>query len=202
MSIKKIELFKELQNGVEFSCEMCGSCCRGFDEGEVYLYFDDIKRLADHIKLKGTPGLKKFVKKYLKIINDSFFWKEPDQKRGRTYKFKTLGFNFSGDDEHCHFLRDNKCSVHEYRPFQCRCFPWWQLLVLNKNKGNFEEYSKKCRGLQLLKGTFYSADTIRKWAQKEYEIEKNYFLKMKENDFKISKVYPFIPKEMLENEDY
>ncbi|MFX1275816.1 MAG: YkgJ family cysteine cluster protein [Promethearchaeota archaeon] len=199
MSIKKIELFKELQNGVEFSCQMCGSCCRGFDEGEVYLYLDDIKRLAKHLNLNGDSGLKTFIRRYVKIINESFFWKEPGASRGRTYKYKTLGFKFTGDDEHCHFLKDNKCSVHKYRPFQCTCFPWWQLLVLKKNKNNFDDYAKKCEGLRLLKGKFFSAEEIRKWVEEEYEIEKRYFLKMKENDFDISKVYPFIPKEMLEN---
>jgi len=198
LSTKKIELFKEIRDGVEFSCQMCGSCCRGFDEGEVYLYLDDIQKLASHLDFKGTSGLEKFARKYLKIINESFYWREHGEKRGRTYKYKTLGFKFVGKDEHCYFLKNNKCSVHEYRPFQCQCFPWWQLLVLNINKANFEEYSKKCKGLQLLKGNFYAAKEIREWAQKEYEIEKNYFLKMKENDFDILKIYPFLPKEMLE----
>jgi len=201
LSTKKIELFKELRNGVEFSCQMCGSCCRGFDEGEVYLYLDDIQTLANHLDFKGSSGLKKFARRYLKIIDESFYWRELGAKKGRTYKYKTLGFKFTGKDEHCQFLKKNKCSVHEYRPFQCRCFPWWQLLVLTKNKANFEDYSKKCRGLQLLKGNFHAAEEIREWAQKEYEIEKNYFLQMKQNDFDIFKVYPFLLKDLLEKKD-
>jgi len=27
---------KALENDIEFSCQMCGSCFRGFNEGEVY----------------------------------------------------------------------------------------------------------------------------------------------------------------------
>ncbi len=177
---------------------MCGACCRGFEEGEVYLYHDDILRLTKHLGLKGQAGLKKFAKKYIKIIPQSFFWKESNNNKGKTYKFKTLGFKFTGKDEHCHFLKNNKCTVHKARPFQCQCFPWWEMLISKKNKSNFEDYSKKCMGLERLKGKFYSAETILKWAHKEYEIEKQYFLEMKKHEFDISKVYPFLPKEMVD----
>lgn len=68
-------------------------------------------------------------------------------------------------------------------------------------KKNFLEYSKKCKGLRLLKGRYYSKEEILEWAQKEYNIEKDYFLEMKEHNFAISKVYPFLPPEMVENSD-
>ena len=177
---------------------MCGSCCRGFKEGEVYLYEDDIKRLAEHLKIKGTSDLKKFAKKYLKIVNDSFFWKEPGAERGKTYKFKSLGFRFTGEDEHCHFIKDNNCTVHEARPFQCRAFPIGWNMLINSVK-NFKNYSKKCPALQNSlenKGKFYSRDEIIKWANEEYEMEKNYFLLMKKHDFNIFKVYKFLPKDI------
>lgn len=198
MTTKEIELFKEISEGVEFSCHMCGACCRGFEEGEVYLYKEDILKLAKHLGLKGKVGLEKFAKKYIKIIPQSFFWKEPNEKRGKTYKFKTLGFKFTGKDEHCHFLKNNKCTVHEVRPFQCQCFPWWEMLVSKKNKSNFDDYAKKCPGLEHLKGKFYSAEIILNWAKREYEIEKRYFLEMKKFNFDISKIYSFLPKDMLE----
>ena len=199
MTTKEIKLAKNLKDGLNFSCQRCGACCRGFEEGEVYLYMEDIVKLARHLGLKGKAGLRKFAKKYLKVISDSFFWREPGEKRGRTYKYKTLGFKFTGSDEHCHFLQDNLCSVHEARPFQCRCFPWWQMMVTARGKINLEDYAKKCEGLRLLNGEYYSPEEILKWANQEYEIEKSYFLEMKKNDFDLSKVYPFLPKEMLED---
>ncbi|MFX1481506.1 MAG: YkgJ family cysteine cluster protein, partial [Promethearchaeota archaeon] len=165
------------------------------NEGEVYLYKDDILRLADYLKLNNQEGLKKFAKKYVKVINDSFFWKPSESQRGRTYRFKTLAFRFTGEDEHCHFLKDNMCSVHEHRPFQCRCFPHWQILISSPK--NFRNYAKKCKGLQNSEGRYYSREEILEWARKEYEIEKNYFLEIKNHNFNIQKVYPFIPKEML-----
>jgi Fe-S-cluster containining protein len=178
---------------------MCGDCCRGFNEGEVYLYKDDIFRLANHLNITGMEDLGHFAKKYLKVINDSFFWKNQEAQRGKTYRFKTLGFKFTGKDEHCYFLKDNVCSVHEFRPFQCQSFPFWQMMVSNRK--NFENYTKKCQGLQVLKGKYYSREEILNWAKREYEIEKNYFLEMKKNNFDIIKVYPFLPKEMLQEED-
>ena len=174
---------------------MCGSCCRGLNEGEVYLYKDDILRLTNFLNLKDKNGLREFVKRYLKIIDTSFYWKEPNAQRGKTYTFKTLGFKFTGVDEHCHFLRGNTCSVHKHRPFQCRCFPFWQMMVSSSK--NFIDYTKKCKGLQISKGKFYSKREILVWAKEEYKIERNYFLEMKKNDFDILKVYPFLPKEML-----
>jgi len=180
---------------------MCGSCCRGQKEGEVFLYKDDIVRLAKHIGLKGNEGLQEFAKEYLKVIKDSFFWREQGAKRGKTYKFKTLAFKFTGTDEHCHFLKDNKCTVHNARPFQCRAYPiGWNLLI--SSPANFTDYSKKCPALQKSlenKGTLHSKDELLKWMKKEYEMEKKYFLEMKKNDFSIIDVYPFLPEDMLEN---
>lgn len=179
---------------------MCGSCCRGFKEGEVYLYQDDINRIAKHLKIKGALGLKKFAKKYLKVVNDSFFWKEPEAARGKVYRFKSLGFKFTDEDEHCPFLVDNKCTVHEARPFQCRAFPIGWNMLINSVK-NFKIYSKKCPALQNSlenKGTFYSREEIVKWANEEYQMEKNYFLIMKKHNFNILKVYPFLSKDMVD----
>ena len=106
-----------------------------------------------------------------------------------------FGLKFTGEDEHCHFQKDNKCIVHEVRPFQCSAFPFWQMMVSSKK--NFQSYSEKCKGLQILEGKFYSKEEILDWAKREYEIEKTYFLEMKKNKFNILKVYPFLPKNMI-----
>jgi len=202
LTSQEIKLSKALENGVEFSCQMCGGCCKGLDEGEVYLFKEDIERLALHLNLKGKSGLREFAIRYLKAIDESFFWKEPQAERGKRYKFKTLGFKFTGNDERCAFLVDNECTVHSERPYQCRCFPFWHILVTSRK--NYVDYSKKCPGLKdslVNKGEYYSAEQILIWASEEYEIEKKYFLEMKKNDFNIYKVYPFLPKNFVEKED-
>ena len=103
MTSTEIKISRSLEDGIEFSCQLCGKCCTGFNEGEVYLYKEDILRLAKHFDVQGKKGLREFADKYLKVVNDSFFWKEPGAQRGKTYRFKSLGFRFTGEDEHCHF---------------------------------------------------------------------------------------------------
>ncbi|MHA1293660.1 MAG: YkgJ family cysteine cluster protein [Promethearchaeota archaeon] len=196
---KSIKLSNLLKNGIEFSCKKCGACCRGFHEGEVYLYLEDIDRLINFLNLKGKFKRRNFAKKYLKITKDKFYYKDPEAERGKNYEISILGFKFIGEDEHCEFLgKNNECLVHEARPFQCRCFPFWRMMVTS-NK-NIKEYSKKCPGLKdslNREGKYYSPESIKKWAEKEYEIEKEYFLKLKENDFDIFKVYPFLPRDLI-----
>jgi len=177
---------------------MCGGCCRGLDEGEVYIYRDDVINLAKFLDYKGKAGLKKFCQKFVKIIDEKFYWKEPGADRGKTYKYKTLAFRFSGKDGHCYFLEDNKCTVHKARAFQCRSFPIGWNMLINSLK-NFKDYSKKCRALQMSlenQGKFYSKAEILRWARKEYELEKDFFLEMKKNNFDIFRVYKFLPKDI------
>ena len=196
LTIKEIKLPKTLEDGLKFSCQFCGECCRGFDEGEVYLYLEDIERLAAYCK----EGLSEFAKDYLKIVEDTFYWKEPGAQRGKKYRIPLLGFKFIGDDEHCEFLGDdNKCTIYEIAPFQCHAYPWWRIHLESPKK--LREYSKKCPGLKGSfngEGKFFSPEKILEWVEKEYKMEEEYFLKLKANDFDILKVYKFLPEEMVE----
>ncbi|MFX1338282.1 MAG: YkgJ family cysteine cluster protein [Promethearchaeota archaeon] len=200
MTSSEIKISKRFEKGVYFSCEMCGACCRGFDEGEVYIYEDDIIRLTKFLNMKNKFSLRKFARKYLKLVDNTFFWKEPGESRGKNYKFKTLGFKFTGEDEHCEFLgEDNKCTVHKARPFQCIAFPMgWNMLM--NSITNFKDYSKKCpalrNSLENEGGHFYSREEIIRLATQEYEMEKRFFLKMKNYNFDIFKVYKFLPKDI------
>jgi Fe-S-cluster containining protein len=198
LTTPEIKILKKFETGICFSCQMCGDCCRGEDTGEVYLFEEDIKRLADHLNYKGRKDLKEFSLKYLRIVKDTFYWKAPGSELGKKYKYDSIGFKFTGGDDHCAFLSDNKCTTHEARPFQCSAFPiGWNLLVNNLN--NFKEYSKKCPALKDSlenKGEHYPKEEILKWAEKEHELEKAFFLKMKRNNFDIFKVYKFLPKDI------
>ena len=58
MTSTEIKISKNLENGIKFSCQMCGDCCRGFKQGEVYLYKDDILKLAKSLHMTGIKGLR------------------------------------------------------------------------------------------------------------------------------------------------
>ena len=69
--------------------------------------------------------------------------------------------------------------------------------MLFSSRKNFVDYAKKCPGLKVLKGKYYSKKDILGWANKEYEMEKKYFFEIRRNDFNIFKVYPFFRKIFL-----
>ena len=69
--------------------------------------------------------------------------------------------------------------------------------MLVSSRKNFIDYAEKCPGLKTLKGKHYSKEEILDWANREYEMEKEYFFELRRNDFNIFKVYPFLSKDMI-----
>ncbi|MEJ2278102.1 MAG: YkgJ family cysteine cluster protein [Candidatus Lokiarchaeota archaeon] len=176
MESNETTLSKYFEKGFYFSCKKCGDCCRGLDGGEVYLYREDIINLVHFLNKRAGKrrySLKSFVREYVKVLNTTFYWKEPGAKRGKNYSFKTLGFRFTGKDEHCKFINEkNECTVHKSRPFQCRAFPiGWNMIV--KNVRNFQKYTRDCPALKESlneEGKFYTREEIIDWIEKEYEL--------------------------------
>ncbi|MGV9173848.1 MAG: YkgJ family cysteine cluster protein, partial [Promethearchaeia archaeon] len=190
MTSRRQKLSKKLEQGLHFSCQMCGKCCRGLKQGEVYLYRDDLETLAAHLGYTSEEGLKEFARKYISIATKSYYWKAPNRSRGKSRYINVLSFKLTGENEECQFLEDDKCGVYEARPFQCRSFPiGWKMLMTTRK--NFLRYAKKCPGLKLSrknKGNFHSKKEIRDWMRQEEEMEENYFLELKKADFDIFRV--------------
>ena len=86
----------------KFVCHQCGNCCRG--EGYVALTANDITRLAAFLKMEQED----FLEAYAKLDDATEQWHLIDQR-----------------DEliSCIFLEDNRCRVHEAKPYQCTGFP-------------------------------------------------------------------------------
>lgn len=96
----------------EFSCRMCGACCTG--EGNVYLFPDDVKRLATHFEVT----VQEFVDSHtsfvlLEVIEDetSFVY----------YPYLILK---KDEKNACLLLREGICSVHSAKPWQCANTPF------------------------------------------------------------------------------
>ena len=90
------------QEGVRFACQGSGKCCvsRGA-YGFVYLTLEDRRRLAAHL---GMPTWQ-FTRQHCAKTDGLFHLKETGPE--------------------CRFLRENRCSVYEGRPTQCRTWPFW-----------------------------------------------------------------------------
>lgn len=77
----------------KIDCTKCGNCCR---EISPVLREEDIKRISEMLKISRDE----FIKEYTKTDEDDIIFNLP-----------------------CPFLKENKCSVYEARPDDCRNFP-------------------------------------------------------------------------------
>jgi len=92
------ELVFKLNNIItpQIDCTACGNCCRSL---MINVEENDVQRLAKHLDISPEYFEEKFVERSsegsLAVMN-----KIP-----------------------CHFLHENKCTVYEARPLECREFP-------------------------------------------------------------------------------
>ncbi len=119
--------------GIRFECQGEGKCCMSRGQySYVYLSFSDRKRLASCLGL--TVG--EFTKQYVEKEDGNHQLKYPDKD--------------------CPFFRNLQCAVYQFRPWQCRTWPFWPE---NMNKQVWEqEVASYCPGIG--KGRLYSAQEI------------------------------------------
>ncbi len=119
-------------DGLRFTCFKCGRCCTGAP-GYVWLTRDDIKTLAEALEIAGSS----FLKKYCRSVQGEISLLEHE----------------NGD---CVFYTPSGCSVYQFRPRQCRAFPFWQHLL--RSRSAWESEKKRCPGMG--KGRKYSRAQI------------------------------------------
>jgi Fe-S-cluster containining protein len=116
------EVVPWFDDGLRFKCTGCGKCCTG-PSGYVYLSNQDLANLSTHFNLTEAQ----FTQKYTRFVDG---------------QYALLDKPLSDD---CLFLKDNKCSVYEARPSQCRTYPWW--IGNLRDAADWEEASKRCEGI-------------------------------------------------------
>lgn len=87
----------------EFECAMCGQCCANQDLVQLTTY--ELYKLAEHLDM--TPV--EFFGKYCELT--------------ATNLNPSLHLYIKTNNGACPFLVENKCSVHEARPYACRAYP-------------------------------------------------------------------------------
>lgn len=186
------ELIPELKDGFSFSCQACGQCCKGFDTGEIFLFKKDVKRIFKHYDLRTSHEKEEFALTHFKIIEDSFKSKQKGTKKQLRKRFYTLGLKIiAHPNDRCIFLNDDdRCSIYPIRPFQCRSYPFWRIVLTDEEE--FEAHRKECLALQKKEGRIYSPGKIITALKKEYRIEKQNFDRLKTKKFKIQEVYSFL----------
>ena len=88
-----------------FHCTMCGDCCRNRDD--IILNPSDLFKLAKSMKLRPIEIVRNYCNVYL----------------GHTSRMPIVRLNSVGADKHCIFLKDNLCSVQDFKPTVCAMFP-------------------------------------------------------------------------------
>lgn len=110
------------QDGLRFQCTGCGKCCTG-TPGYVFLSHSDVERLKERFQCETED----FLQRFTRYVDGQYALLD----RPGSYD--------------CIFLKDNKCTVYENRPTQCRTFPWW----IHNLRGpeDWEEAGKRCEGI-------------------------------------------------------
>lgn len=106
-------------------CDECGGkCCVG-ESGYIWISSSEMKKLSNFLNL----DIDEFIKKYLFKAQGKYSIKEKEYNGGYACIF---------------FDEQNKnCGVYEYRPSQCRTFPFWDYF-----KQNLEELQAECIGVK------------------------------------------------------
>jgi uncharacterized protein len=90
--------------GLPFQCAQSGRCChRRGDIGYVYVNYRERRALAAHLDM----SIEDFTREYTVAEDEG----------ARVLRF---------DDDHCTFLDQKSCTVHQAKPIQCRTWPFWQ----------------------------------------------------------------------------
>ncbi|MBN2546119.1 MAG: YkgJ family cysteine cluster protein [Spirochaetes bacterium] len=123
MALCKKELIKIL-NDFDFNCLRCSNCCR-IDPGAVFLSEDDFNEIIKFLKI----DTKSFLIDYCRPIF-----------RG-TRQIVALKEKTNYD---CIFW-DNKCTIYEARPLQCKAYPFWASIV--ESDIDLKKEMKRCKGI-------------------------------------------------------
>ncbi len=101
------------EDGLNFSCTGCGKCCKV--DGDVWLAPEEVPPIAKHLGL----DLSEFRSNYVKAeITPS------DGNEEESWMC------LKRDEGACVFLgEDNRCSIYDHRPIQCRTYPFWPSLL-------------------------------------------------------------------------
>lgn len=127
------------KNGLRFECTRCSRCCR-HEPGYVFLAGDDIENIAQATRLSPSE----VIATYCRTVNLGITERVSLRERP----------NFD-----CIFWNESGCEIYEYRPLQCRSYPFWAAIV--ESKESWEREMKNCPGIN--RGKIHTQQEIEAW---------------------------------------
>ena len=127
------------KDGLKFTCQRCGRCCCG-EPGIVYFNPAEFNALVEHLeKMRGLTR-ETIIRDYMRPHLDSY----------------TARDDFP--DGHCIFFEKGQgCTVYDFRPSQCRDFPFWRCNLSSKDEWD-ETAEHTCPGMN--HGRHWTAEEI------------------------------------------
>ena len=125
--------------GLHFECLQCGSCCSGPGEGYVWLCDEEIKLIAEKLKLENEEFRKNYTRRACGNIS----------------------LNEDKETKDCIFLGKEGCTIYKVRPNQCRTWPFWDSNLDSIDSWNYA--AQRCPGIN--RGRLFNyeeIETIRK----------------------------------------
>lgn len=129
------------RDGLRFACTRCGNCCTG-TPGSVLVSDAEIDALADHLSLA--------VDAFRAIYT-------------RSLRKGDVSLREKSTRECVFYVRGQGCSVYEFRPRQCRTWPFWRSVVHSEERWN--EEAQDCPGMN--HGPRHTADTIARTSRED-----------------------------------
>ncbi len=107
---------KFYEKGLKFECTRCSACCR-LEPGYVFLSVKDVRNLSSGFKTDEVT----FFEKYCRKVNIGGFQRISLREK---------------DNYDCIFWENGGCSVYNFRPLQCRTYPFWRPYLESEDDWN------------------------------------------------------------------
>ena len=136
----------EASNFISFSCESRVECCSTL---KIPVNSRDIKRIEDH-------GYE--LDQIIESMSPAFFPSKTKIGRSeRTYFLKRKPFN--GE---CTFLNEDKCNIHDFKPFACRLYPF-ELTINSEERITVSTHAhKSCKSIINADSDIYNLKMLNK----------------------------------------
>lgn len=137
-----------------FECNHCGNCCSNMTEGPP-LYARDIRRLAAHFEM--SP--ERFLDAY------AVCGTERPTEQGIQIEIPRATLSLVG--KRCIFFFEERCSVHEIKPFLCRASPYIRCVL--EDPARVAALEGFCEGIG--KGPRISEEQVESFLDEEESLE-------------------------------
>ncbi len=183
-----IDNFDKIKIGIDdtfrFHCTQCGKCC--INREDILLNPKDLFNLAKGLNISVTDVIKQYCEVYL----------------GQDSRIPIVRLLPKGQIKRCPFLKDKKCSVHNFKPTVCATFPLGRIITYSVEADMLQNITPgKVHYIldDLNCGDNSETHTVREWLSDfDIALEDEFFMKWNEFISSLSSFIRLAEKKFLE----